>query len=60
MYSAIAKICRAFLDSVVVALCTLIVFICFGLALLSVVEVLHATGHLSRWINNLYLALGGI
>ncbi len=60
MYSAIAKITRAFFDSVVVAIVTAIVFVCFVLCILAVIEILLAAGHLPHWITNLYLAMGGI
>ena len=60
MYSAMAKIFRAFFASMAWVICAVILMGCGILLLGAICEILYATGHLPLIIEKLYLALGGV
>lgn len=60
MYSACAKLFRAFFESLLIALCALLILSCFFLCLLAAFEYLHGFNLLPHFIERVYVHLGGV
>jgi hypothetical protein len=60
VYSACAKIFRAFFVSVLLFLCALLIFACFVLCLIAAFEYLHGFNLLPHFIERVYVNLGGV
>ena len=60
MYSAIAKLFRAFFESLLVCFATAIVFACLVACVVTVFEYLHGFNLLPIVLEKLYVSLGGV
>lgn len=60
MYSACAKICRAFLESLLLSFCTFLILACLVLCLIAAIEYLHGFNLLPQFIERAYVYFGGV